>query len=224
MYILTHNDTVFLGPMEWRARMFQSVIKDDFNLDVILPTTDPIAAPFGRYEVSPEIVIRPVTFFPDPAYNAKIQGLHGPFYNFTTDQIILFNTVVDLPVEAVKNSLKAIVTSNRYDMETSGISMMLQNTPVFITTARGDRDIYLQSYQLGITNIDWKFSAGRITQSGITTTYPETWLTITNSDLASITQTVLSHVSAAFAWERAKLTEIDNCTTLQQLDAVILTQ
>ena len=205
MFVLTYNDVVFLGPMKWHPRMFTSVIKDDYDLDVTIPVTNPYNV---RVDVTPEIVIRPVEFDPEPTFNPKIERLAGPFWTMQVDKVVGNYTVEDLPIEAVKNQLKTIVTDNRWKKEVGGITMNIQGQDVSVITERGDRDMYMQAYQLGVDTVGWKFI--------------DKWLTLSNAELGTITSTVLAHVQSQFDWEGSKVTEIDNCTTLAQLDAVIL--
>lgn len=212
MYVLTFQDQVFLGPIIWHPRMFQAVINDDYQRSVTIPLTDPN----GRYDVDADIVIRPVTYDPDPTYNQRIERLTGPFYTMTFDKVTAHNTVESLPVDGVKNMLKAKIADARYTKETGGVIASVQGVPVFLITKRGERDIYLQTLQLGASNVAFKFISGTVGEQ----TVPQSWMTITTTDLQFIVGVVSSHVQACYQWESTISSQIDAATTLSQLDLI----
>ena len=90
-----------------------------------------------------------------------------------------------------------------------GVKVTIQGQEVTALTGREDRSIYLQAAQLGAANKTWKFGGN-------------TWLVLSQADLNTIVTAVLDHVQTSFAEEAAKAAEIDACTTLAQLDAIVL--
>jgi hypothetical protein len=208
-YVLIENGTlVHLGPIEWRPRMFLSYIEDDLELEgVTLPATAP-AAPIQISETFAIHVARTV----EPAqHNAKIKQLAGPTWAIVEGVAIGTYTSVDKPIEQVKGELKGVVANNRWAQEVAGFSMELQGQTVRITTQRGDRDIFLQTYQLMAEEDtkQWKFGA--------------TWLTLTKAEILAIVTSVVSHVQASFTWEQTTVAAIEGAVSLEALDALNLT-
>lgn len=207
-YVLINNNQVINGPRAWNYRSFESTLEDDLEITTKLPLqktdNDPII-------IDEDTKILPANLIYQD-YNPKIEYLDGPYWNFDND--IATGTFVIKPnnIDAVKNDLIAKVTANRYDKEISGVKVTIQNTEVTIDTARGNRDIFVQKYLLmsDTDTVQWKF--------------PECWLTLTKADLGLVVSTGATFVQEQFNWEEGKVVEINACTTLEELDAVILEQ
>ena len=54
--------------------------------------------------------------------------------------------------------------------------------------------------------------------------FPETWLTITKQELGYIVSQGVAYIQGCFDWEVQKNAEIDACTTLAELDAIIIAE
>jgi hypothetical protein len=208
IYVLINNNQVINGPRAWNYRSFESTLEDDLEITTKLPLqktdNDPII-------IDEDTKILPATLIYQD-YNPKIQYLNGPFWEFS--DTLATGTFVIEPnnIDAVKNDLISKVAANRYAKEISGVKVTIQNTEVTIDTARGNRDIFVQKYLLmsDTDTVQWKF--------------PECWLTLTKSDLGLIVSTGATFVQEQFNWEEGKVVEIKACTTLEELDAVILAQ
>jgi hypothetical protein len=199
MFVLSQNrTTIILGPMEYSKRYFQSVIKEDLDLDVSLPPSVNDYLDLGN-----SLEIFPVTIV-YPTYNPTIEQLSGPFFDYTGQTATATYTAVPKNIEAVKNELKAKLAAIRYSKEVGGVKLTIQGTEVTALTGREDRNLYLQALQLGAANISWKFDGN-------------TWLTLSLTELGDIVAAVMGHVKNVFETESTKATEIDNCTTLEQL-------
>ena len=211
MFIITHNKQVVAGPMAWNKFRFEGLINDDLEeleLDnVSLPVKN---EPETYVKVSDSVEIWPVVGTPDPVFNSKIQMLHGPFYAFENGVASSSYEVQDLAVDAVKNMLGAVVTANRYNYEVAGVKVTIQETEVTVDTSRDGRNMFVQAYTLMAEDatVQWKF--------------PEAWLTLTKPELGIAVQAGATHVQTQFAWESSKLIELNACTTLVELDAVVL--
>ena len=204
LYVLVQDGTVINGPRDWNRRSFESTLQDELEITYQLPLskTDsvPIEIASGVRILSAELI--------QQNYNPKIEYLHGPFWNFDNDIATGTYVIVENEIISVKNSLKAIVADNRWKKETKGFIHNVQNHDVFITTARVDRDIFLQKYMMMGDNdtVTWKFS--------------NVWLDLTKLQLGGIVAAGAAHIQGSYDWERLKVEEIDACTTLQDLDAV----
>jgi hypothetical protein len=207
LFVIVENNFVIWGPKPWNKRNFDDVILSDCDIEANLP----------QYNDSNQIVIvsenvkiYPVVRLEDPIINGKIQRLEGPFWNFTDTHAEMSYTMGDQSIDLVKGTLKNTVAANRYFAEVSGIKMTIQGVEVTVDTARGSRDIFFNAYgtMTESETILWKF--------------PEAWLTLTYAELGSIVSAGKAHIQTCFDWERTKDEEIDACTTLEQLDAIVL--
>ena len=204
----THDgmNFVHLGPMPWRQRLFQSVITDDLEIDYTLPLSNDTNDAIIINDIARIIPVTDIGVI--GSYNHKIHRLVGPYYNFFETYAEHYQNVEDKPLDVVKSELKSIISSNRYKYEVMGISITIQNQPVALLTNREDRGLYLQAYQLGKDEINWKFGS--------------IFLILSNSDLGIIVNAVAEHVQSAFDWEHQKNIEIDSASTLTDLDALSL--
>lgn len=206
MFIIVENQSVILGPMPWRSSFFQSCLLDDLEIQFEVPKTNSNSEVII---VSDSVKIMPVSdlgIIGD--FNGKIQHTNGPYYNFYDQYAEVYYTPQDKPIDFVKSELKQIVTDNRYKYEISGIKITIQGKEVIALTNRGERDIYLQAYQLGKDTVTWKFGSE--------------FLILSNSDLGLIVTAVSNHVQDTFNWESGKYSEIDAYTTLAELNSVVL--
>lgn len=211
MYVITHHhdyDEVLLGPIEWNPRFISSVLQSDLDLNYQpnILASDEQKVP---YEVLRNVWIRRVTYN-NEEHNPKIHTLMGPYWTYNGDEAIAEYRKQDKPLDIVKSELKQLVTARRYEKEIAGVKVTIQGIEVTVDTARGSRDVFVQKYLLMGDNdtVEWKF--------------PETWLTLTKSDLGLAVQAGVAHVQSQFSWENAKFNEIDACTTLEELDAFVI--
>jgi hypothetical protein len=211
MYVITHHhdyDEVLLGPINWNPRYIASVLQSDLDLDQA-PTI--LASDEQRvpYDILPNVRVRKV----NEVYaelNAKTQRHEGPFWTYDNDEATATWTAVDKPIDLVKGELKTLVAAERYIRENAGITLTVQNVPVWCDTSRGNRDIFFQKYAVMGENdtVNWKF--------------PNTWLTLTKAELGIIVASGTAYIQGCFDWEETKSVEIDACTTLAQLDAIVI--
>lgn len=205
-YILVHNNRVLNGPRDWRRRSFEDTLNEELNIQINLPPEYDSTTPIVINELT-RIMACEQTY---PNYNQKTEYIHGPFWNFDNDIAQGTYQVLPTSIELIKNTLKAQVASERYTTEVAGFKYTIQNTEVFVDTSRDTRNIFVQKLLLmaDTDTCSWKF--------------PEAWLTLTKTELASIVMDGAAFVQNCFNWEEAKVIEIDLCTTAEQLDAINL--
>lgn len=205
MFVLLENNQIVSGPNHWNKRKLQSILLDDYEIEYELPLAND-ANQF--FEINSELRILPVIGETVPAFNPKIEQLAGPFVEVSENSVTLSYQKSDKDITSVKNELKNIIADNRWKLEVNGIAVNVQGQDIKLSTARGERDIFLQALQLGHTDQQWKFG--------------DIWLTLSLSDLQTIVTTIVSHVQMAFNWESEKIAEIDSATTLPVLDSIVL--
>jgi hypothetical protein len=146
-----------------------------------------------------------------PAFNPKIQRLNGPYWNYFEDRVERYFQAEDLPLYFVRSRLKFEAATIRFEKEVRNISANVQNTAVTVLTNREARSTVIEALsdmQAGDT-IVWKF--------------PEAWLTLTRPNMVAMRNAIKNHVISCFQWEKTKAEAIDAANTLQDLDAIVLT-
>lgn len=212
-YLIVRNKQfVLLGPMIWRQRMFQSIINDLFDDGDITQKYDipPIAPESNYLDLGEGLEIFPVTSSNVPDHDTKYFELAGPYYTYKNNQASESYNVVARSLDQSKSILNGIVTNNRYIKEQAGIKLTIQGQEVTIDTARGSRDIFMQTYlaMSDTETINWKF--------------PEAWIAVTKSDMGYIVTSGKNHIQGCFDWELEKHNEIMAATTVAELQEIVL--
>lgn len=210
--IVKDKQFVLLGPMPWRQRMFQREINDlvdqgEISTQYVIP---PVAPESNYMDLGEGLEIFPVMETITPNYELFYEQLAGPYYTYSNNQAFASYDAVAVPLEVTKGFIKNIVTDNRYKKEQAGIKLTIQGHEVTIDTARGSRDIFLQTYAtMGDSEtINWKF--------------PEIWINVSKSDLGTIVNAGKNHIQSCFDWELSTHNEIDVASTVQELKAINL--
>ena len=142
-------------------------------------------------------------------FNPRTQHLHGPFWQFTDTGAIGSYIAQDLPIDAVKNQMKAEVANQRWIKENSGTTVILNNVEYNFSTTKESRSVLQQALSLNSPQINWKLGGDQ-------------WLTLSSQDIQTVLQTILQHVQSCFDWELAKCNEIDLCESLTDLNNVVI--
>ena len=207
MYVLISANTVINGPKPWSPKSFTNTLKNELNIDYVLPLTKTDNLPIS---ITESVKILPAELDYSTTHNPKTQYLHGPFWDFSNDFATGTFIAQDYSVEFVKGALIAKIADSRYNREISGCNRTLQNTSITVDTSREGRNVYIQKYLLmadGET-IQWKF--------------PEGWFTITKAELGEIVTCVNEHIQSEFDWESNTSSQILSATTLSELDQIIV--
>lgn len=208
MYVITHHhdyDEVLLGPIEWNPRFIASVLRSDLELDYA-PSILPSDEQKVPYDILPNVRVRPVQELRQPL-NEKTQFHVGPYWSYTDDLATAEYRAENKNIDVVKGELKQIVAAERYKKEIAGTTATIQGQEINLATDRDGRKIYSEKLSvIGDGTLSWKFN--------------DIFLDINKTELEAIINAVHDAVQSAFDWESAKFTEIDNCTTVEQLDAI----
>lgn len=208
MFVIVYQNSVILGPMRWNRFRFENEIFeecDEFSV-TLADRNDELSA----VVVSDDIKILPVQGTPNPDFNSKIERLQGPFWEFTETAAVSSYVVESLPIDAVKNQLKAVLAGERYRKEVKGTTATVQGTEVTVDTARSSRDVLTQQYLLmgDSDTVQWKF--------------PQGWLTLSKTEVGDVVRAGAAHIQTQFEWEAEMIADIDAATTLEQLDAIVI--
>ena len=206
LYVLIDGQYVVNGPREWNARSFQNTLSDDYEINYVFP--------MQKEDLEPIVINDTLRILPAsltyPEYNPKIEYCDGPYWTYDNDFAAGTFEVKEQPIDFVKSDLKNIVSSNRYDKEIAGTTTTVQTLEVFIDTSRTNRNTYVNAYNLmaDTDTINWKFIEG--------------WLVLTRDEMKLVVDVGANYVNTQFEWESSKVQEIDNCTTLEELNNVDL--
>jgi hypothetical protein len=197
MYNLISNNRLIWGPIAYSKARFEDALQElEINYTLPYSTDDAIIIDetTGIYPTLPIIT---------PDNDPLFEQLVGPTFTIVDNKVQYIYTKQDRNLDHIKSDMQSIIAENRWKYETAGITISVQNNLVWIPTAKGDRDIFLQSMQLGVDNVNWKFD--------------KVWLTIINADLVAIVAAILAKIQSCFDWEATKVLEINACNTMAEL-------
>lgn len=207
-YLLVENkQTVLLGPIFWRHRFIQSEL-DDLDITYTVPPVEPNS----YLKFTDELEIYPIADLAIPQHDAIFEQLAGPFWNFDNQVATGHYTVLPRDLEAIKNDLRALAAAERYRKEVAGVQVTVQNTTVTVDTSRDGRNIFVQKYTLmaDTDTVQWKF--------------PETWLTLTRSELGVVVAAGAAHVQNQFDWESTIVAQITTAATVDDLRSIVVVE
>ncbi len=203
MYAVVYKNRVIVGPMEWNRGIFQGSLAKE-GVQVQLPRVPPDTWPFT---VNGDAFIVPVQEN-RPDMNVMVEYYYGPLWDIQPDLVIANYEVQDQDMASARLNFKAQAADERYRKEVAGVTHVVQGITVTLDTSRDGRNIFVQ--KLAFMNdgdtVNWKF--------------PESWLLLTKSDLASVVQAGAGHIQSCFDWEKSISDQIDAAQTKQQLLAI----
>ena len=206
--VLIQNDKLLYGPAEYNVGMIKFTLNEEE-----LTALNPIPSKFTgeAVDLGNGIKILPETII-YPNLNTKIEQLSGPSWVFSDDIATGTYNVAPKSLESVKNDLKSLVASERYAKETADFHMTVNGVDVIVEGSRENKTIFMISAPfLSETEPSvWKFPKS------------QNFVPIVRADIYSVIYAFATQTQNAFDWESAKVQEIDACTTLAELDAVII--
>lgn len=205
MFVIVNDNNVVLGPMRWNKFRFENFLFEELETKYELPqhNTDSVII------ISDSIKIYPVQGTQDPEFNSKIELLHGPFWEFTNDAAISSYQVMPKTIDAVKNELKSLIANKRWLRENSQISVTLGNVVYKFNADREMRMILQNALTSNKESMIWKVSG-------------DTWVTLNKNDIQIALTSILEHVQSCFDLEYTIVTQINNATSLMELDSISL--
>lgn len=207
MYAVIYDNRVLVGPMNWNRGMFQGALERK-GIKYPLPRTAPDNLPMIIDEHAKIMQVEEIR----PELNSLVEYYYGPLWDITETKAIANYEVKDSPIESMRYNLKQVAAQERYKKEILGTTVTIQDHIVTIDTNRGARDIFVQKYLLMADNdtVNWKF--------------PETWLTLTKSDLGLCVQAGAQYIQSCFDWELTITEQIDLAETKQELLDIVIVE
>lgn len=208
MFALIHNNQIKVGPRQWNHRFFKDYLEENNIDESLIPIKEPIEPIITEnYKILKVTEIK----YPDQI-DSLTEQLAGPYWTIHDDFITGEYQKANIPIDSIKNTMKSIITSNRYEVEVMGVDYTLpDSTVVTLHTDRDGRRGYLDS--LVVLNdeeeVSFKFKN-------------EVFKTISKETLKNMVRVGGLHVANAFIWEDNKHQEIDNCADIIALKSIEL--
>ena len=203
MYALVHKTQVIMTQPFWNSRMFTVCLDEDLGIQrrVLLAEEDDVPLQID----TDTRIVRYYEFKPD--YNSKIEWLDGPIYQFVENTVVASFNKRPLELSIAKENLKKLLPQARYAKEVKRLSVEVTGGVKTFLIDRDTRNALAQKSQIvGDSVVNWKFEHG--------------WEQLAKSDIDSILAQIDQHVQDAYDWEYSKTLEIDNCQTLEEIDAI----
>ena len=207
MYAVIYDNRVLVGPMNWNRGIFQGALERR-GVQYSLPRTAPNNLPLTIDEHAKIMQVEEIR----PELNALVEYYYGPLWDVTGTKAIANYEVHDTPIESARYNLKQLAAQERYKKEILGATVTIQEQTVTIDTNRGAKDVFVQKYLLMAESdtVNWKF--------------PETWLTLTKSDLGLCVTAANQYIQQCFDRELNISEQIDQSQNKQELLAVTIVE
>jgi hypothetical protein len=207
-YLLVENkQTVLLGPIFWRHRFIQNEL-DDLDIDYTVPPVEPNA----YLKITDNIEVYPIAAITSDPIDTRFEQLAGPFWNFDNQIATGHYTTAPKSLDTIKSEFLQLTANERYRKEIAGAQVTVQDTVVTVDTSRDGRNIFVQKYTLmsDTDTVQWKF--------------PETWLTLTRSELGTVVAAGAAHIQSQFDWESAIAAQITSAATVDDLRSIVIVE
>lgn len=207
-YLLVENkQTVLLGPIFWRHRFIQTEL-DDLDIDYTVPPVEPNTC----LKITDNIEVYPIAEITADSCDTRFEQLAGPFWNFDNNLATGHYTTAPKSLDTIKSEFKQVAANERYRKEIAGVRVTVQDTVVTVDTSRDGRNIFVQKYtsMSDTDTVQWKF--------------PETWLTLSKSELGTVVAAGAAHVQSQFDWERAIVAQIGSAGNVDELRAIVIVE
>lgn len=206
-YVIVENkQSILLGPMDWRVRMFQSEL-DDLEIDFQLSPSEPL-----QYQkITDEVEIYPVVAVNVPDLNPTYEHLAGPFWSFDNYEAVGTYTVHTSEIDVIKGNLKNLAAAERYRRQNLGTTIDIGGQTIFVGTDIDSLNKYVSLLNaVGSETINYKSNVG--------------FISLGQSDLQSIVDTINSYIQTQFNWELETSQMIDNSGSVEELKAITITE
>lgn len=212
MYALIHNSQLLLGPIKFNYRLINADLEDNEIEERIGPRDyENVPLEINSNTFLLEVVLN------QPEYDERSQVLRYTDWEIIDDngiQKAQFNyEVVDKSLDQIKGEYKQQLSPIRREKENQYLTLNIQNTDLSILTSREQRTQFIN-----------KLTALPETETVLYKFSDSTWINVSKTDLEYIVQQIDLKVQEAFDWEYAKLQEIDNCTTKEEVFNVVIVE
>lgn len=201
-YILVKDRTqLLLGPIDWKQRFIQSEL-DDLEIPGKVPPVE-----IGYIDLGDGYEMFPIVSSNGDAFDPVWEELVGPKFTYEDNAAHESYTIRNRPLHFIKDTLINALAAERYRREVAGFTMNVRGVDVYISTAREDRQQFLEALAtIGDGYISWKFNTG--------------FVNILKSDIEAIVEARKNYIQQQFTWEKNIYEAIKVATTIEQLKEI----
>lgn len=203
MFALINDNQLVLGPIEFNYRLFNSVLEEELEVDYKLKPSDYAQVPILINEN-----IKILNAVEDiPVYDPKVEDISLYKYEVLDDKVVFYYESKQKDINLIKNDYKNTISSERWHRENIGyITTIVNGVEINVSTSRESRVSLITKLSSG--NGPYNFKFGKV------------WIEITGDDIREIISKIDQKVQEYFDWEYSKLSEIDNCTTISDIENI----
>lgn len=211
MYALVHNSSLILGPMQFNSRMFTSVLEEDLEIDYKVQPRQYTEVPIHIDENTH--IVPAIQFI--PPHDGRSHSLGDFTWNIDRNEnnvpvsVTFTYPLIEKSLDQIKAERKEEVAPIRREKENTTIDASINGTTVKVSTSREQRLSFVSKLVSSAGPHQFKFDGG-------------VWLELDNTALQNLVTQIDTKVQEAFDWELAKLQEIDNCATAEEVFAVVI--
>lgn len=205
MYVIIHKNRVILGILPWNCQYFTNVLCTRHGIKAKLPLNEPSVSSFP-WVIDEDTKIIPAEENRPAINNPLTEYYYGPTWEFTEDKAIANYEVKPHSLDDAKTNYKAKAAQQRYGQEVSGTTITIDDVEYRVETDRNSRTKYIEKYVSMGDSVNWKFNEG--------------WKVLTKDQMKDIVVLADTHVQSAFDEELRLNTAIDQCESLEELEAI----
>jgi hypothetical protein len=205
-YVIVNNGYVIAGPWPWARVRFETVILEDLEVTVELPST---MTPGTPYVVDDNTSIYSVAHGEDIPNDPRTEFSHGPLWDFSTGVAVYHYEPMAMELDSSKTILYQEVADIRWLKEVNGCKVTLGGVEYSFGTDRDTRNVLSSALSSSQETLNWKINS-------------ETWITLTKSDLQTVVDAIALYVQSCFDWEKNLVDQINACETAQDIKDVVI--
>lgn len=203
MFALVNDKELILGPIQFNSRLINATLEEELEIDYKLSPSDYLNVPIT---ITDKVKVLKV-LEEKPPYNSRYETVTLYNYEILEDQVIFYYQKNSKDLSIIKQDYKNIISSERWNRENLGyINFVLNENEIQISTSRENRISLVTKLSSGDGPYNYKFGSN--------------WFEITSNIIRNIISKIDEKVQTDFNWELEKIQEIDNCTSIEELEKI----
>lgn len=203
MFALINDNQLVLGPIEFNYRLLNSVLAEELEVDYKLTPRDYLNVPIIIDEKIKLLnVVENI-----PEHDSKSEDICLYKYDIIDNNVVFYYEKKQKDINLIKSEYKNTISSERWRRENIGyITTTINGVEIKVSTSRDSRVSLITKLSSGNGPYNFKFG--------------DVWIEITGDDIREIISKIDQKVQEYFDWEYLKLSEIDNCNTISDIENI----
>ena len=203
MFALVNDKELILGPIEFNHRLINSSLEEDLEVDYKVSPSDYLNVPIVITEK-----IKILNVLEDkPECDSRCEELILYKYEVLDAEVMLYYEKKSIDLNIIKQKYKDVISNERWKTENYGhIIFVLDGEEIKVSTSRENRISLVNKLAIGTSPYKFKFE--------------NSWFEVTSEHLREILSKIDEKIQQIFDWEFEKMQEIDNCTSIEELDQI----